>query len=120
LARKSRSLYIAAKANRSYLLINKILENDVNKTMLALAMVATMGLTTAAFAETTPAMKHVQPAQSQAYVAHKKHVSHRVGAKRTVVAHHHKAHCHCSHYTSKKHIAKHVAVKKTTKTKATS
>ena len=91
----------------------------MNKTMLALAMVATIGLTTAAFADTTPSMKHVQPARSQASVTHKKHASHRVGAKRIVVAHNHKTYRHC-HYTSKKHVAKHVAAKKTPGAKASS
>jgi len=96
------------------------MENYVNKIMLALAMVTTIGLTTTAFAGTTPSMKDVQPAQSHASVAHKKHASHRVGAKRIVVVHNHKAYRHCSHYTSKKHIAKHVAAKKATVTKASS
>jgi hypothetical protein len=91
----------------------------VRKTMTALATVAMIGLTTAAFAGTTPAMKGVQPAQSHASVTHKKYVSHRLGAKKIVVAHNHKIYRHC-HYTSKKYGAKHVAGKKTTATKASS
>ena len=87
--------------------------------MLALAMVATIGLTTAAFADTTPSTKHVQHAQSHATVTYKKHVSHRVGAKRIVVAQDHKTYRHC-HYTSKKHVAKHVAAKKTSGAKTSS
>jgi hypothetical protein len=90
----------------------------VNKTMLALVMVATIGLTTAAFADTASSTKHVQPAQPHASVITKKQVSHRIGAKKTAVAHNHNY--RQGHYTSKKHVAKHVAGKKTAGTKASS
>lgn len=95
----------------------------MNKTMLALAAVATIGLTTAAFAETTPSMKNVQPAHSQASVIHKKNVSHRVGAKKVGVAYNHPVHrpatraTHYSHRIGKKHVAKHVAAKRTMRAK---
>jgi hypothetical protein len=98
----------------------------VNKTILALATVATIGLTTAAFANTVPSTKNVQPAQSQASVTHKNKVSHRIGAKRVVVAYHHPVHrraarvTHYSHYTGKDHAAKHAAAKKTMRTKTSS
>ena len=94
--------------------------------MLALVTVATIGLTSAAFAETTPSMKDVQPVQSQASVTHKQKVSHRIGGKKVVVAYHH-AHyrtaaraTHHSHYTGKKHHAMHVVAKKTLRAKTSS
>lgn len=104
----------------------QILENNVSKTALALAAVATIGLTTAAFAEMTPSTKDMQPAHSQASVIHKKTVSHRVGGKKVDVAYNHRAHhpaaraTHYSHYTGKKHLAKHVAAKRTMRAKTSS
>jgi Ni/Co efflux regulator RcnB len=95
----------------------------VNKIVLALATVATIGLTTAAFAGTTPSMKDVRPAHAQASVTHKKTVSHRVGAKKVAVAYKHPVYRHgahvarYSHYTGKKHCAKHVTAKRTVRTK---
>jgi len=52
--------------------------------MLALATVATIGLTSAAFAETTPSMKDVHAAQSQASVTHKQNVSLASAARRSL------------------------------------
>jgi len=98
----------------------------VHKTMIALATVATIGLTTAAFANTTSSMKDIRSAQPQASVTYKKHVSHRVGAKKVVVAHNRPLHrpavhaTHYSHHAGKKHVAKHVAAKKTMREKASS
>ena len=94
--------------------------------MLALVTVATIGLTSAAFAETTPSMKDVQPAQSQASVTHKQKVSHRIGGKKVVVAYDHPHYrtaaraTHHSHYTGKKHQAVHVAAKKALRAKTSS
>jgi hypothetical protein len=93
----------------------------VNKIMLALATVATIGLTTAAFAETTPSMKDVQPAHAQASVMHKKTASHRVGARHVAYKHPvYRPGAHVarySHYAGKKHCAKHVTAKRTVRTK---
>jgi hypothetical protein len=94
--------------------------------MLTLATVATIGLTTAAFAETTPSMKDVHPAQSQASGTHKEKVSHRDGGKKAVVAYHHSVYrsaaraTHYSHYTGKKHRAMHMVAKKTIRAKTSS
>jgi hypothetical protein len=103
-------------------------ENIVNKIVLALATVATLGLSTAAFAENpSPSMQgRVQLPQSQATLAHKTRVSHRIEAKKVVLAHHRNLHRELSHprqygYDSvKKNLVKHAAAKKTVRTKASS
>jgi len=98
----------------------------VNKTMLALATVATISLTTAAFAEAAPSKKDVHPAPTQASVIHKQKVSHRVGGKNVVVAYHHSVYrlaaraTHYSHYTGKNHRTMHVVAKKTIRPKTSS
>jgi hypothetical protein len=100
----------------------------MNKIMLALATVATLGLSTAAFAQNpTPSIKErVQPAQSKASVSHKMRVSHRVGSEKFVMAHHHNLHHqslrprHYSYDSGTKNFAKHTAAHKTVRTKASS
>jgi hypothetical protein len=95
----------------------------MNKIVLALATVATLGLSTAAFAEnpTSSIKERAQPVQSHAAVIHKMGVNHRVGAKKYVMAHRH--HRHTMHYTydsGKMSLAKHAAAKTKVKTKASS
>jgi ABC-type phosphate transport system substrate-binding protein len=106
----------------------------MNKVVLALATVATLGLSTAAFAENSPAstptpastQKRVQPAQSQAPVTHKMRASHRSSAKKVVVVRHrtlHRGVLHARHYgydNGKKVVVKHVPANKTVRTKASS
>jgi hypothetical protein len=94
--------------------------------MLALATVATISLTTAAFAEAAPSKKDVHPAPTQASVIHKQKVSHRVGGKNVVVAYHHSVYrpaaraTHYSHYTGQNHRTMHVVAKKTIRPKTSS
>jgi hypothetical protein len=98
----------------------------MSKTMLVLATVAMLGLSSAAFAENTaPAMKQgVQPAHSQASVTHKKRLSHRVGAKKSTVAYRHNPHHHVRHASHQangnKSLPKHATVHKKMRTKASS
>ena len=101
----------------------------MNKIVLALATVATLGLSTAAFAQSPKAstqirVQHVQP---RAPGAHKMHASHRTGVKKVVVAARHgNLHRvtwhpqHFSHANGKKVAGKHLAAHKTAKTKASS
>jgi hypothetical protein len=97
-------------------------ENIVNKIVLALATVATLGLSTAAFAQSSAVstQKHVQHVQML-------RASHRTGVKKVAVAtrhgkmHHVMLHPqHFSHAKTKKVTGKHVAAHKTAKTKASS
>ena len=105
----------------------------MNKLVLALATVATFGLTTAAFAQnpaastpTTSRQERVQPAQSQALVAHKMRASHRAGAKKVVVVRHRGVHRgvlharHYGHHNGKKVVVKHMPGHGTVRTKASS
>ena len=93
---------------------------------VALATVATFGLSTAAFAQNPAASKptastqeRVQPAQSQAPVAHKMRPSRRAGAKKVVVVCHRTLHrrvSHARHYgcdNGKKVVVKHMPAKRT-------
>ena len=90
----------------------------MNKIALALAMVATLGLSTAAFAE-NPAQR-VQPAQSHA-ASHKMGMSHRVGAMKYVMAHRpHRNPLHHTYNSGAKNLAKHVTANKAVKTKTSS
>jgi hypothetical protein len=77
---------VVTQANCGYL--PDIQDKRMNKIMLAMAAVATLGLSTAVFAQSpTPSIKkRVQPAQSQASVGDKMRVSHRVGSKKFVLA----------------------------------
>jgi hypothetical protein len=97
----------------------------MTKTMLVLATVAMLGLSSAAFAENAaPAMKQgVQPAHSQASVTHKKRLSHRVAARKSAVAYRHNPHQvrHASHQANgKKSLVKHATANKKMRTKASS
>jgi hypothetical protein len=93
----------------------------MNKILLALATVAAVGLSTAAFAENpTPSIKD-QPAQSHTAVSHKKVVTHRVGAKKHTMAHvHHRNPLHYTYDSGKKSLPKHAAAKTKVKTKTSS
>ena len=86
----------------------------MNKIVLALATVATLGLSTAAFAQnpTASTQKHVQHVQSRAPGAHKM----RSGNLHRVTWHPQ----HFSHAKGKKVAGKHLAAHKTAKTKASS
>jgi hypothetical protein len=98
----------------------------MSRTMLVLATVAMLGLSSAAFAENAaPAMKDgVQPAHLQVSVTHKKRLSHRVGARKAGVAYRHNPDHHVRHAwhqaNGKKRLAKHAAVHKKMRTKASS
>jgi hypothetical protein len=97
----------------------------MSKTMLVLATVAMLGLSSAAFAENAaPAMKEgVQPTHTQASVTHKKRLSHRVGARKSAVAYRHNPHHQVrrSHQASgKKSLPKHATANKKMGTKASS
>ena len=120
---------MTAKQVGNYLLIITLQEDNMNKRMLALAAVATLGLSTAAFAQnpaastpTASTQERLQPAQSPAPVAHKMRASHRAGAKKVVVVRHHTLHRGVSHARSggKKVIVKHMPAKKTVTTKVSS
>jgi hypothetical protein len=105
----------------------------MNKLVLTLATVATFGLSTAAFAQNPPAstptastQERVQPAQSQAPVAHKVRTSHRASAKKAVVVRHrtlHRGVSHARHYghdNGKKVVVKHMPANRTVRTKTSS
>jgi hypothetical protein len=104
----------------------------MNKLVLALATVATFGLSTAAFAQNptasssiAPRQEGVQPAQSQAPGAHKMRTSHRTGAKKVVVVRHRTLHRKVSHarhyrYDNRKVVGKHMPANKTLRTKTSS
>ncbi len=100
----------------------------MNKIVLALATVATLGLSTAAFAQspTASTQKHVQHVQSRAPSAHKMHASHRTGVKKVVVAARHgdlqRVTWHQQHFShaKDKKVAGKLAAHKTAKTKASS
>jgi hypothetical protein len=120
---------MTAKQVGNYLLIITLQEDNMNKRTLALAAVATLGLSTAAFAQnpaastpTASTQERVQPAQSQAPVAHKMRASHRAGAKKVVIVRHHTLHRGVSHarHSGKKVIVKHMPAKKTVTTKVSS
>ena len=66
----------------------------MSKTMLVVATVAMLGLSSAAFADNAaPVMKEgVQPTHPQVSVTHKKRLSHRVGARNASVAYRHNPH----------------------------
>jgi hypothetical protein len=105
----------------------------MNKLVLALATVATFGLSTVAFAQnpaastpTAPKQERVQPAQSQAPGAHKMRTSHRTGVKKAVVVRHRTLHHKVSHArpygydAHKKVVGKHMPANRALKTKASS
>lgn len=100
----------------------------MNKLVLALATVATLGLSTAAFAEDPSAStrERVQPAtQSQSHVTHNVKASHRVGVKK-VVRHDrglHRGFSHSRHYgyhKGKKVVIKHAPANRAVKMRTTS
>jgi hypothetical protein len=104
-------------------------ENIVNKIVLALATVATLGLSTAAFAlsPTATTQKHVQHVQTRAPGVHKMRASHQTGLKKVAMAARHgnlhratRHPQHFSHAKGKKVAGKHLAAHKTAKTKASS
>ena len=99
----------------------------MSKTMLVLATVAMLGLSSAAFADNAaPVMKEgVQPTHTQASVTHKKRLSHRVGARKSAVAyrhnpHHQVRHSHQANSNGKKSLPKHATANKKMGTKASS
>jgi CubicO group peptidase (beta-lactamase class C family) len=105
----------------------------MNKLVLVLTTVATLGLSTAAFAENAPAstptpastQQRVQLPQSQRPVIHKMRASHRAGAKKVLVVRHRTLHrgVYARQYgydSGKKVVVKHVPANKTARTKASS
>jgi hypothetical protein len=98
----------------------------MSKTMLVLATVAMLGLSSAAFAESAaPAMKQgAQPTHSQASVTHKKRLSHRVAARKSAVAYRHNPHhqvwqaSHQANSNGKKSLPKHASANRKMRTKA--
>jgi Ni/Co efflux regulator RcnB len=99
----------------------------MKKLVLALATVATLGLSTAAFAEDpTSTQQRVQPAHSQTPVSHNVKASHRIGVRKVVVRHDrglHHGFLHSRHYgydKGKKVVIKHTPTNRTLKTKAAS
>ena len=91
----------------------------MSKTAFVLAIVATLGLSTMAFADAPPTTKvPVQHAHSQASVTHNK----RLGQTKYAVANHHSRHHqvrHASHQAGgKKSLPKHATAGKKTRTKA--
>jgi hypothetical protein len=94
----------------------------MSKTALILATVATLGLSSASFANAaTPAVKHqALHVQVKAPVTPKRTV-HWVGTRKYVVVHGHKVWLsRQAHVTSKKHLANHVPVSKQKRTKVAS
>jgi hypothetical protein len=94
----------------------------MSKTALILATVATLGLSSAAFADVAaPAVKHqARATHVQAPVTPKRTV-HWVGTRKYVVVHGHKVWLsRQAHVTSKKHIANHVPLSKQKRTKVAS
>jgi hypothetical protein len=127
------SCYVTEESNRDYLLVISLQEDIMNKLVLAFATVATFGLSTAAFAQnpaastpTASTQERIQPAQSQAPVAHKMRASHRAGAKKVVIVRHRSLHrgvSHARHYgysNGKKVVVKHMPANRTVRTKASS
>jgi hypothetical protein len=104
----------------------------MNKLMLALATVATLGLSTAAFAQnpatSTPAARAqgIQSTQLKAPVAHKMRASHRTNVKKVVVVHRrvlHRGAWYARHHgydNGKKVVVKHITTTRTPRTKAAS
>ncbi len=99
----------------------------MKKLVLALATVATFGLSTAAFAEDpAPTLQRAQPTQSQTHVSHNMKASHRIGVRKVVVRHDrglHRGFLHSRHYgynKGKKVVIKHTPTHRTLKTKAAS
>ena len=104
----------------------------MNKLVLALAALATFGLTTAAFAQNPTAsspiastQERIQPAQLQAPAAHKMRANHRAAKKVAVVRHRalHHGVSHARHYgfdNGKKVVVKHMPANRTVRTKASS
>ena len=101
----------------------------MNKLLLALATVAAVGLSTAAFAEnpaasTSTASTQNQAVQSRSADAHKMRASHRSGAKKVVhraTLHRRAAHTrHYGHDQGKRIVVKHMPAKKTVTTKTAS
>jgi hypothetical protein len=94
----------------------------MSKTALILATVATLGLSSAAFADVaSPAVKHqLRTAHVKAPVTAKRTV-HWIGTRTYVVVHGHKVWLsRQAHVTSKKHLANHVPVSKQKRTKVAS
>ena len=105
----------------------------MNKLALAFATAATLGLSTAAFAQNHTAstiaastQDRALPMQSKAPVVHNIRASHRANAKTVAVAHHRHPHrkvLHARHPhrdNSKKVIVKRIPAHKTAKTRASS
>src|SRR5436190_3808741 len=99
----------------------------MNKLAFALATLATLGLSTAVFAQTstTASPQRVPSVQSQTHATHHIKKRHRVGVNKVVVRHDrglHRGFVHSRHYgyqRNKKVVIKHMPAK-TVKTKASS
>ena len=99
----------------------------MKKLVLALATVATFGLSTAAFAEDpAPTPQRVQPAQSQTHATHHVMKRHRAGVNEVVGRRDrglHRGFVHSRHYgyqKNKKVVIKHTPTHRMLKTKAAS
>ena len=99
----------------------------MNKLAFALATVATLGLSTAVFAQAsnTVSPQRVQSAQSQTHATHHVKKRHRAGVNKVLVRHDrslHRGSLHARHYgqKNKKVVIKHAPATKTAKTKAAS
>jgi hypothetical protein len=97
----------------------------MNKLVLSLTTVATLGLSSLAFAQNPTALtqERVQPPQLQVPVAHNLRAHNRTDGKKVVVAHHRSLHRgtlhqrHYSHYKGKR-IVNHMVDHKTLRTRA--
>ena len=99
----------------------------MNKLAFALATVATLGLSTAVFAQAsnTALPQRVQSAQSQTHATHHVKKRHRAEVNKVLVRHDrslHRGSLHSRHYgqKNKKVVIKHAPATKTAKTKAAS
>ena len=98
----------------------------MNKLAFALATVATLGLSTAVFAQAsnTASPQRVQSARSQTHATHHAKKWHRAGVSKVLVGHDGSPHrgSFSRHYgqKSKKVVIKHAPATKTAKTKAAS
>jgi Ni/Co efflux regulator RcnB len=132
-------------ASKDYLLLPQTSKEDImNKLVLALITVTTLGLSAAAFAQNpgSSMQQTVQRAQARAAAVDKQApivdqmpASHRTGVRKGVVAHHrtlHRGSLHAHHYrngksvitkhtsANKKIFVKHAPAGRTAKTKASS
>jgi hypothetical protein len=104
-------------------------EAIMNKLAFALATIATLGLSTTVFAQTSTTAstpQRVQSAQPQTHVTHHAKKRHRATTNKVVVRHDrglHRGFLHSRHYgyaRNKKVVIKHTPATKTVKTKTSS